>query len=302
MDNLPLFSIITITFNAESEVGVTVKSVADQTFRNFEHIIVDGGSTDNTLCEARKFSDSLRILSEKDRGLYDAMNKGIDLAKGKYIIFLNAGDAFANSDVLDLLAAHIPSAVNLPYSNVDVYRPKSKRSEDNSSAADTAVGESPEDDSCFGTYAEPVTDIAEDNDPDILYGDTVIVDENRVFLRPRHLSVPEKLTFKSFSKGMLICHQAFCVRKSIAPYYDLNYRFSADYDWCVKCIAATSPDKCVNVHSIIIEYLDNGLTEKNKKDSLRERYNIMRHYYGTPLTVLRHISFIPRAIIRKLKK
>lgn len=81
MESAPLISVITITFNAEKELPVTMKSVARQTFRDFEHLIIDGASTDNTLKIAREVRQT-RILSEPDRGLYDAMNKGLHMARG----------------------------------------------------------------------------------------------------------------------------------------------------------------------------------------------------------------------------
>lgn len=89
METAPLISIITITFNAEKCILPTLESVYRQSYRNYEHIIIDGASTDGTLTEARKYPD-LRILSERDKGLYDAMNKGIDMARGRYLLFLNA--------------------------------------------------------------------------------------------------------------------------------------------------------------------------------------------------------------------
>ena len=98
---------------------------------------------------------------------------------------------------------------------------------------------------------------------------------------------------------MLICHQAFCVKRELAPEYDLSYRFSADYDWTVRCIKSTMPDKCVNLHAVTIHYLDEGMTEKNKKASLKERFDIMRKHYGLVKTLAKHIGFIPRALSRK---
>lgn len=247
MTRTPLISIITITFNAESQLPPTMESVAQQTFHDFEHIIVDGASKDSTLEVARRLgTDSLRILSEPDNGLYDAMNKGLRLAKGSYVVFLNAGDAFHSPGVL-------------------------------------------------AAYAE-----AAKKKPDIIYADTVIVDKDRKVLGPRHLSAPDILSFESFSKGMLVCHQAFMVRRSLAPFYDTAYRFSADYDWTVKCIRKSAPGKCINLHTVAIDYLSDGMTDHNKLPSLRERFDIMCRHYGTGKTVVNHLSFIGRAIKRKL--
>ena len=245
----PLFSIVTITWNAGKVIRPTMNSVCEQTFRNFEHILVDGASTDDTLAVAREVGgEEVRIISERDKGLYDAMNKGLRMAKGEYVVFLNAGDAFSSPDTLRLYA--------------------------------DSAGE----------------------DVDIIYGDTVIVNPAREIVGPRHLSVPEKLTLDSFSHGMLICHQAFMVRRAIAPKYDLSYRFSADYDWTVRCIGATIPERCRNLHAVTIHYLDEGLTERHKKASLRERFDIMAKHYGRGKAVMRHLSFVPRALMRRFKK
>lgn len=245
----PLISIVTVSYNAEREIGATASSVASQSFRDFEYLIVDGASTDSTIAIARLNGPKrLRILSEHDDGLYDAMNKGLAMARGEYVIFLNAGDAFHSEKTLE-------------------------------------------------SYARAIRE----SKPDIIYGDTIIVDSERKFLRPRHLSAPERLTAHSFSRGMLICHQAFMVRRSLASKYDLTYRFSADYDWCLKCIHASRPGKRINLKTVTIDYLDNGLTEKNKRASLAERFLIMKSHFGLMRTLFAHMSFIPRALSRKIR-
>ena len=240
MEN-PLISVITITFNAEKELPRTMKSVMEQTCHDYEHIIIDGASTDHTLDIARKNKEA-RILSEPDKGLYDAMNKGLQMAKGDYVIFLNAGDTFRTPETLEL-------------------------------------------------YEEGAR-----KGYDIIYGDTMVVDKDGFDLHPRHHSAPDILTKESFSKGMLICHQAFMVKKTIAPKYDLTYRFSADYDWTIKCIANTEPEKCLNLHTVTISYLSDGMTDKNKIKSLKERFTIMTHHYGTAPTLLHHIKLVLKRI------
>ncbi len=226
-----------------------MKSLNEQSFRDFEHVVVDGASSDRTLEVVRAIGNKdVRILSEPDRGLYDAMNKGLRLAKGKYVLFLNAGDCFSSPRELS-------------------------------------------------AYAETARSGAE-----IVYADTQLVDSEGHILGPRHLSAPERLTVESYKRGMLVCHQAFMVKKELAPDYDLSYRFSADYDWCLKCIAATEPDKCVNLHRVSINYLTDGLTDKNKVKSLRERYRIMCKRFGVLPTTLAHLSFIPRAVARRVAK
>ncbi len=104
----PLFSIITITYNAEKTLPPTLESVAGQTCKLYEYIIVDGASTDETVRLAQKANiPNMRIITEPDRGLYDAMNKGLGLATGDYVIFLNAGDAFHSPETLQKVADKI---------------------------------------------------------------------------------------------------------------------------------------------------------------------------------------------------
>lgn len=98
---------------------------------------------------------------------------------------------------------------------------------------------------------------------------------------------------------MLICHQAFMVRRDLAPEYDLRYRFSADYDWTVRCISAADPRRCTNLNMITTDYLADGLTDRNKLKSLRERYRIMSTHYGAVRTLLNHVAFVFRALRRK---
>lgn len=246
MDGRPLISVITITYNAAETLPLTMESVAEQTFKDFEHIVVDGASKDDTIIVARRMGKpGLRIISEPDDGLYDAMNKGLKKARGRYLIFLNSGDRFHSPDTLK-------------------------------------------------AYADAIVE----RNPDIIYGETDIVDMEGKRLGPRHLSAPEILTVDSFSEGMLICHQAFMVRKDIAPLYDTDYRFSADYDWCIRCIKASRAGDRVNLHRVTIDYLTDGLTDKNKKSSLVERFRIMASHYGSLKAVAAHLSFIPRAIKR----
>jgi glycosyltransferase involved in cell wall biosynthesis len=131
--------------------------------------------------------------------------------------------------------------------------------------------------------------------PDILYGETAIVDNNGTFLRMRRLKAPETLSWESFKQGMLVCHQAFIVKRTIFEPYDLNYRFSADVDWCIRLMKKSR--RIHNTHLTLINYLDEGVTTANRKASLKERYRIMVKYYGQVSTFLHHVWFVVRAIV-----
>lgn len=101
----PLFSIITVTYNAASVIARTLQSVKEQTCQLFEYIVVDGASTDDTLKLIGDASiDQLSLTSHPDEGIYHAMNEGLERARGEYIIFLNAGDTFHSADTLQIIA------------------------------------------------------------------------------------------------------------------------------------------------------------------------------------------------------
>lgn len=243
----PKFSIITVTYNAGKVLEDTIQSVISQTYKNVEYIIVDGGSKDNTLQVAKKYQDRIsKLISEPDKGLYDAMNKGIRLATGDYLCFLNAGDTFHDNETLQ----HI------------VHMLKSEAL------------------------------------PDVIYGETAIVDANGHFLHMRRKSAPQKLDWKSFKEGMLVCHQAFLARRALAlaQPYDLQYRFSADFDWCIRIMKQAKT--LHNSHLTLIDYLNEGMTTRNHHASLKERFRIMVKHYGWFSTVWHHFLFA----VRTLKK
>lgn len=241
----PLLSIITVTRNAEKTLPSTLASLDEQTCRLFEHIIIDGASTDTTVELAKKHSaPNRKIVSEPDNGLYDAMNKGLGFAEGDYVMFLNAGDSLHSKDTLEIIA-----------------------------------------------------NSAMDNDyPGIIYGQTEIVDSEGRTLGPRHLTAPETLTLESFSQGMTVCHQAFVVLRKLTNNFDTRYRFSSDYEWCIRCLQR-SHRNCYT-GTTVINYLNEGLTTDNKWASLMERFRIMSHYYGLFPTLFRHFGFAFRALRR----
>ena len=103
-DEKPLISIITVVFNGEEYIKETIQSVINQSYDNVEYIIIDGGSTDNTLDIVKNYDDKIDYwVSEKDNGIYDAMNKGIILVTGDWINFMNAGDKLLFLDVNSFL-------------------------------------------------------------------------------------------------------------------------------------------------------------------------------------------------------
>lgn len=242
----PLFSIITVSYNTASTLPATLASVREQTCRLYEYILIDGASADDTVKLAYESGiEPMTIISEKDKGIYDAMNKGLGIATGDYVIFLNAGDSFHNAHTLQLIA-----------------------------------------------------DAIMDNDyPGIVYGQTQIVDSSRKRIGDRHLTAPADLTLDSFKNGMVVCHQAFIVLRKLVDNYDTRYRFSADYEWCIRCLQR-SQRNCY-IDRILIDYLSEGVTTANHRASLLERFRIMSHYFGFFPTLFRHVGFFIRNLRRK---
>lgn len=100
---IPKLSIITVSFNNCEGLKRTRESVERLEFKNWEHIVIDGGSSDETVLYLDQLSGKVVFLSEQDRGIYDAMNKGIRLSKGEYCLFMNAGDTFASVGAMNFL-------------------------------------------------------------------------------------------------------------------------------------------------------------------------------------------------------
>ncbi len=109
MSDTPFLSVITVCFNSGKTIGDTLESLKNQTCDDFESIVIDGGSSDNTSEIVEKFGDFVNtFVSEPDQGIYDAMNKGIKLAKGRYLAFLNSDDAYL-PNTISLVRAHARS-------------------------------------------------------------------------------------------------------------------------------------------------------------------------------------------------
>ena len=257
------FSVITCTYNASAVLARTLDSVLSQSWTQIEHIIIDGASKDNTLAMAQAYSlknqeeeieHEVVIISEPDRGLYDAMNKGLARATGDYIVYLNAGDVFPSDQTLEQISIEV------------------------NNRSDGKL-------------------------PAVLYGDTNIVDDEGRLLHPRRLVPPENLTWRSFRHGMLVCHQAFYARTDLARKfrYNCHYRFSADFDWCVRILREAERKQLptANLHAVAADYLNEGMTTKNHKASLRERFRIMCHHYGLLPTLTLHAWFALRSFTKK---
>ena len=260
-------SIITITYNNAEGLRRTIQSVQTQTFRDFEHIIVDGGSTDGSVEIIRQYADNGAIrlegykatrqekngkaddtlpnrpiasspnrheicwISEKDRGVYDAQNKGIRLAHGEYCYFLNAGDTFCADDVLERM-----------------FSPNS------------LIASSP------------------NRLPDILYGNEIIVDGNG-----QRVGIARGVENPSFVDLYNSCmkHQASFIRRSLFDkygLYDVDMRICSDFDWFFRVIAFHD-EVTLQYKDVDIAYFENtGLSYHAPELCAKERQQILDLY------------------------
>jgi glycosyltransferase involved in cell wall biosynthesis len=255
---------VTITYNAAQVLQRTLNSVLEQDYPHIVHLIIDGASTDDTLkivddyiarSNAADNGHRIQVTSEPDKGIYDAMNKGLRSLDGDYVCFLNAGDFLPSPNT----ASKIIEAITQP--------------------------------------PTPIT-----QHPAVLYGDTDIVDGEGRFLHHRRLAPPEKLSWKSFRQGMLVCHQAFYARTdfAIATPYNMQYRYSADVDWCIRVMKAAAKENVplLNLHMVVANYTQEGQTTLHHRESLWERYRVMEHHYGRVQTFLLHCWFAVRSLIK----
>ena len=251
---------VTITYNAAKVLKRTLDSVLEQDYPNIEHLIIDGASTDDTLklvndyiaqSNATDNGHQIQVTSEPDKGIYDAMNKGLRCLTGDYVCFLNAGDFLPSPNTASRIAQQVTASGGIPA---------------------------------------------------VLYGDTDIVDGEGHFLHHRRLAPPEHLTWKSFRQGMLVCHQAFYARAdfAIATPYDMQYRYSADVDWCIRVMRAAAKENVplLNLHMVVANYTQEGQTTLHHRESLLERYRVMEHHYGRLQTLLLHCWFAVRAFLK----
>ncbi|RVU01869.1 glycosyltransferase [Mucilaginibacter limnophilus] len=231
-DIKPVLSVITVVYNNARDIERTMLSVLNQTYPHIEYVIIDGASTDGTLNILEKYKSRLaKFISEPDKGIYDAMNKGLALATGDYVLFMNSGDEIYAQDTVEAVFASSPGA-------------------------------------------------------DIYYGETEMINDAGESLGQRRHKAPANFTWRSFKYGMSVSHQAIFIRRTLVEPYDPQYQLSADIDWILK--AAIKAKKIVNVNLYVAKYLVGGMSKKKHRQSLVERFNIMKKYYGLLPTIFNH--------------
>lgn len=246
----PVVSIISITYQAEQFLEKTMLSILNQDCSDFEYLIIDGKSTDKTTEIIKHFElqinegiyaikpSNFHWISEPDKGLYDAMNKGLKMAKGKYLWFINAGDKIHASTTL-----------------MEINR---------------VIKQCPE--------------------TDVVYGQSLMIDFNDKPLGERHKIAPKCLSKKSLLNGLVVCHQSILVNKEIAPFYDLNYKIAADYDWVIRVLSVSKLNTYINDY--LSDFMVAGTSSLHRKQALKERYIIMKNHFGLCCTLWAHFKII----------
>jgi len=120
--NNPKISVVTVVYNSATLIENTVKSIINQSYSHIEYIVVDGGSTDGTIDILNRYKKNIStLISEPDRGIYDAMNKGISLATGDFVVFINSGDKFSSPDILEKIFSNPDAAqADVIYGDTDI--------------------------------------------------------------------------------------------------------------------------------------------------------------------------------------
>jgi len=228
----PTLSVITVVYNNARDIERTLLSVINQTYKAIEYIVIDGASTDGTTAIIKRYGSQIaKLISEKDDGIYDAMNKGLALSTGDYVLFMNSGDEFYATDTVEKVFASAPGA-------------------------------------------------------DIYYGETEMMDDNGAILGQRRHKAPQKFTWRSFNYGMSVSHQAIYIRRSLTEPFDRRYQLSADIDWIIR--AAKKAKKIINTNQYVARYQVGGMSKIKHRQSLLERFDIMKRYYGLMPTLLNH--------------
>ncbi len=248
------FTIATVTYNATDTIERTIISVEEQDYPYVEHLIIDGNSTDTTLEHIHHYQERNSIAQ-----IPHEIVCRTEPDEGLYDA-MNKALRLATGDYILFLNA----------------------------------GDTLHDSHLLSNIAQAIGE----KRPAVIYGNTDLVDNEGQYLGPRRLTPPEVLTSESFKQGMLVCHQAFFANMELAKNiaYDMKYKFSADFDWCVRIMkeAEARSMELLNSKLIVSNYLNEGLTTRNHRRSLIERFKIMAHHYGWVSTCLHHLWFVVR--------
>ena len=258
------FTVATVTYNAGSTIRRTLDSVAAQTHTAVEHLLIDGCSTDTTMTEIQHY-----------------VERNTDQRHPHSIVLVREPD----SGLYDAMNKALLQAKG----DYIIFLNAGDKFHSDTTLAEVAA----QLDARYNPTRRPA----------VVYGETDLVDNEGRFLRHRRLQAPKQLTWKSFLSGMLVCHQSFYARTDLvrAIPYDLRYRFSADYDWCIRVMRYAQRRNLAlhNTGLVLTDYLSEGMTTRNHRRSLFERLRLMAHHYGWLRALGAHGWFILRAVIKR---
>lgn len=263
-------SIITVVRNAKELFLQTLESVKNQTYQNIEYVVIDGNSSDGTKQLIEENQDCITTwISEKDKSLYDAMNKGLKLSTGDFVWFLHAGDTIPTPQTLENVINEILE--------------KNK--------------------------SESQSEVDFINNIDFIYGKVKIKHVDNTFTEYHKIAPTEKqlskLGYKNFLEGMVICHQAMLVRREIAPLYDLDFRLAGDIDWSIRLFKEIEKRKTnkqeirvKQTEIVIAHFLAGGISTSQKKKSLQERFKIFQKHIGFVGAVWQHFVIFGKRLFK----
>ena len=222
---LPTISIVTVVYNACDLLEKTIRSVISQTYTNIEYVIIDGGSKDGSVELIKKFAKGINYwVTEPDKGIYDAMNKGLLSINGDYVQFLNAGDYFVDAQSLERIFNNIKKPFHL------------------------------------------------------VYGDILLVD---VAGNSRHHKALEFTKKNVLEKGTgVLCHQAMFVRRDVASFYDIKYRYKGELNWYFDICDKTPDFEYYHVNEPVVYYFLGGIGHKNFIRNRIEWVKVIYDRYG----------------------
>ncbi len=252
IENKPLISVVTVVYNGEKYLEQTIQSVINQDYDNVEYIIIDGGSTDGTLDIIKKYENQIDYwVSESDKGLYDAMNKGIICSTGELLGFINSDDYYNNNAISSVVECKKPN-----------------------------------------------------NDNIVIYGDTVLLKDNKEFLRKAH-STGLKYNIYPYSLkwiwlGMIFGHPSSFISRKLYKrlgFFDVSFKISADYDLILR-IYQQKNVHFINVSRIISYFRYGGISSERDSNLLKEDYIARRKQSFFMANVIKIALFIREVFIR----
>jgi glycosyltransferase involved in cell wall biosynthesis len=242
-------SVITIAYNNESDIRATIESVVSQTYNNIEYIVVDGKSTDKTLEVINEYKSNIsKLISEPDKNLYDAINKGIKMATGDIVGLVHAGDRLYDNQVLEKVANHF-----------------------------------------------------QNNDIDISYGHSKVVNEND---KPIRINKSPEFKRSKVTNGWMPSHQSIYARRALFDkygYYRTDLGGAGDYEWFIRYFYANSL-KIKKINEFIVRFAMGGMSTRSYSSKLKTSHKEIIHKCWTLNNMRPPVGIIYKQWLRKPKQ